>query len=429
MLLTTLSLSIGELRSSNSTARHHPALQHKKAKRLFKRQGIVVPIVVDEHHRIIDGHLRFQIAQDLGISALQAIVVSKATPAEVIELELALNRLAQDSNWDEAHLKHKLEHLLELDIDLSFTGFEQAEIDNILSFELVDEAEQDWISTEPVTQLGDIWRVGNHIIACSDALSAHSVFNELDDAPLAKVCVTDPPYNVPTQGHIRTSEGHAPFAMAAGEMTDEAFEEFLSSFMMSACALTTQTALFYVCMDWRHIDHLNRAASAQRLIPQNLCVWAKTNAGMGSFYRSQHELVAVYSRSQKFQNNINLGASGRYRTNVWQYEGVTSFGATRTEDLADHPTVKPTKLIADILLDCTSIGDWVLDPFLGSGTTCLAAEQTKRKCLGIELEPRFVDVALQRLKTRSNLDAVHLQSGKSYAEIEQERAAPDGGRS
>jgi DNA modification methylase len=150
---------------------------------------------------------------------------------------------------------------------------------------------------------------------------------------------------------------------------------------------------------------------------------------MGSFYRSQHELVAVYSRSQKFQNNINLGASGRYRTNVWQYEGVTSFGATRTEDLADHPTVKPTKLIADILLDCTSIGDWVLDPFLGSGTTCLAAEQTKRKCLGIELEPRFVDVALQRLKTRSNLDAVHLQSGKSYAEIQQERAVPDGGRS
>lgn len=209
--------------------------------------------------------------------------------------------------------------------------------------------------------------------------------------------------------------------MAAGEMSDAEFEEFLNAFLRSALNLTTDKALFYVCMDWRHINHLNAAAKTQQLTPQNLCVWAKTNAGMGSFYRSQHELVAVYSRGKTFQNNINLGASGRYRTNVWHYDGVTSFGPTRTEDLIDHPTVKPTKLIADILLDCTSIGDWVLDPFLGSGTTCLAAEQINRRCLGLELEPKFVDVALKRLKNRCNLDAVHVQTGKSYADISSER--------
>jgi len=180
-------------------------------------------------------------------------------------------------------------------------------------------------------------------------------------------------------------------------------------------------------MDWRHIDLLNAAANTQRLTPQNLCVWAKTNAGMGSFYRSQHELVAVYSRAKTFQNNINLGASGRYRTNVWHYDGVTSFGPTRTEDLVDHPTIKPTKLIADILLDCTSIGDWVLDPFLGSGTSCLAAQQVNRRCLGLELEPKFIDVALKRLKDRCNLDAVHVQTGKSYAEISSERLTKNEG--
>ena len=217
--------------------------------------------------------------------------------------------------------------------------------------------------------------------------------------------------------------------MAAGEMSDEEFEGFLTSFLRSAMPLTTETALFYVCMDWRHMDHLNAAAKALHLMAQNLCVWAKTNAGMGSFYRSQHELVAVYSRVKTFQNNINLGASGRYRTNVWQYDGVTSFGPTRTEDLVDHPTVKPTKLIADILLDCTSIGDWVLDPFLGSGTTCLAAEQVSRRCLGIELEPKFVDVALKRLKERCNLDAVHVQSGKSYDEIKDDRLLSNAGGS
>ena len=204
-------------------------------------------------------------------------------------------------------------------------------------------------------------------------------------------------------------------------MSDAEFEEFLNAFLRSALNLTTDKALFYVFMDWRHINHLNAAAKTQQLTPQNLCVWAKTNAGMGSFYRSQHELVAVYSRGKTFQNNINLGASGRYRTNVWHYDGVTSFGPTRTEDLIDHPTVKPTKLIADILLDCTSIGDWVLDPFLGSGTTCLAAEQINRRCLGLELEPKFVDVALKRLKNRCNLDAVHVQTGKSFADISSER--------
>jgi len=421
MLLTTCSLGLGELRSSNSTPRKHSQRQIKKAKDLFAKQSIVVPIIVDEYHHIIDGHLRFMVARELGIENLNAVVVSEASTAEIIELELALNRLGEDSNWDEARLKEKLEQLLEFDVDLSFTGFEQAEIDKILHFEIIDEAEQDWGNTAPVTRPGDIWRVGDHIIACVDALSPEAALSELDDLPLAKVCVTDPPYNVPTKGHIRTSHDHQEFAMAAGEMSDAEFEEFLNAFLRSALNLTTDKALFYVCMDWRHINHLNAAAKTQQLTPQNLCVWAKTNAGMGSFYRSQHELVAVYSRAKTFQNNINLGASGRYRTNIWHYDGVTSFGPTRTEDLIDHPTVKPTKLIADILLDCTSIGDWVLDPFLGSGTSCLAAEQVNRRCLGLELEPKFVDVALKRLKERCSLDAVHVQTGKSYADITRER--------
>ena len=179
-------------------------------------------------------------------------------------------------------------------------------------------------------------------------------------------------------------------------------------------------------MDWRHVGNLNTAANYNGLIQQNLCVWSKTNAGMGSFYRSQHELVGVYSRSDRFQNNIQLGSSGRYRTNVWVYEGVNSFSATRADDLTDHPTIKLTQMIADIILDCTSIGDWVYDPFLGSGTTCHAAEQTRRRCLGIEYEPRYVDVALKRLKDRCGLNAIHLASNLSYAEIAAARQSKSG---
>ena len=186
------------------------------------------------------------------------------------------------------------------------------------------------------------------------------------------------------------------------------------------------TALYYLFMDWRHVGNLNTAAKYNGLIQQNLCVWSKTNAGMGSFYRSQHELVGVYSRSDRFQNNIQLGSSGRYRTNVWVYDGVNSFSATRADDLADHPTIKPTQMIADIILDCTSIGDWVYDPFLGSGTTCQAAEQTRRRCLGIEYEPRYVDVALKRLKDHCGLEAVHMLSGLPFTEIAAERQSKSG---
>lgn len=205
-------------------------------------------------------------------------------------------------------------------------------------------------------------------------------------------------------------------------MDDEAFVKFLYQAMKSALAYTTNEALFYIFMDWRHLSHLALAAKQHDLIQQNLCVWSKTNAGMGSFYRSQHELIGVYSRSKTFQNNIQLGSTGRYRSNVWVYDGVNSFSATRSEYLQDHPTVKPSQLIADIILDCTSLRDWVFDPFLGSGTTCLAAEQTQRRCLGIEYEPRYVDHAIKRLKDRCGLNATHLASGKSFGEITDERS-------
>jgi DNA modification methylase len=425
MVLKTLSL--GELRSPNSTARQHSIKQRKKARALFSEHGIVVPIIVDERMRIIDGVLRFEIAKELRLQELNAVVVSDANEEELLQLELSLNRLAEDSAWDTERLKTKFEQLIEYNVDLTFTGFETAEIDDILSFEVIEPEDQDWTATDPVTQVGDIWRVGDHIMACGNALFPDEVLsNILDGLELAKACITDPPYNVPTAGHIRTTQKHAEFAMAAGEMDDQDFTEFLSRAMKASLPYMDTTALYYLFMDWRHIGNLNAAATYNGLIQQNLCVWSKTNAGMGSFYRSQHELVGVYSRSDRFQNNIQLGSSGRYRTNVWVYEGVNSFSATRVDDLSDHPTIKPTQMIADIILDCTSIGDWVYDPFMGSGTTCQAVEQTRRRCLGIEYEPRYVDVALKRLRDRCGLEATHMSSGLTYAEIAAERESKSG---
>ena len=429
MKVTKASLGTGDLHFSNSPARRYTKKQLRKAVHMFAEQGIISPIVVDPSYRIIDGHLRVMAARELGIEALDALVLPDISGAQRIELELALNRLPEDSTWDAANLKNKIEQLIEYNVDLTFTGFETAEIDNILSFEVIEPEDQDWTASDPVTQFGDIWRVGDHIIACGNALAPDEVLgNVLDGLELAKACITDPPYNVPTAGHIRTTQKHAEFAMAAGEMDDQDFTEFLSRSITASLPYMDTTALYYLFMDWRHVGNLNTAAKYNGLIQQNLCVWSKTNAGMGSFYRSQHELVGVYSRSNRFQNNIQLGSSGRYRTNVWVYEGVNSFSATRADDLTDHPTIKPTQMIADIILDCTSIGDWIHDPFLGSGTTCQAAEQTRRRCLGIEYEPRYVDVALKRLKDRCGLEAVHLASDLSYAEIAAERQSKSGVR-
>ena len=427
MTVTKASLGIGDLHFTNSPARRHTKKQLRKAVHMFAEQGIISPIVVDRSYRVIDGHLRVMAARELGIDALDALVLSDISDAQRIELELALNRLPEDSTWDAANLKIKIEQLIEYNVDLTFTGFETAEIDKILSFEVIEPDDQDWANSDPVTQFGDIWRVGDHIIACGNALSPDEVLDDvLDGMELAKACITDPPYNVPTAGHIRTTQKHAEFAMAAGELDDQDFTEFLSRSITASLPYMDATALYYLFMDWRHVGNLNTAAKYNGLIQQNLCVWSKTNAGMGSFYRSQHELVGVYSRSDRFQNNIQLGSSGRYRTNVWVYDGVNSFSATRADDLTDHPTIKPTQMIADIILDCTSIGDWVYDPFLGSGTTCQAAEQTRRRCLGIEYEPRYLDVALKRLKDRCGLDAIHVVSGLPFAEIANERQSKRG---
>jgi DNA modification methylase len=422
MSLSVEKVRLSDVKKTNSELRVHSPAQRKKARRLFERQGIVAPIILDERFNIIDGRLRFEIAQELGWKSLDCVVLHGLTDPQKKELALSLNRLGEDTKWDPNQLKLHLEAILEFEADLSFTGFEQTEIDNALSFQVLPDQNPEDLTppSNPVSRVGDIWRIGDHLLICGDSLAAQDILAAHMNEP-AKLLCSDPPYNVEVGKHVRVNKGHSEFPMASGEMDDKEFEGFLDRFIAGCLPLLSTEALLYIFMDWRHLTHLTSAAVSNRLIQQNLCIWAKTNGGMGSFYRSQHELIGVFSRSAQFQNNIQLGKFGRYRTNVWTYPGVTSFSATRTEDLADHPTVKPTQLIADIVLDCTSIGDTVLDPFLGSGTTLLAAEQTKRRGIGIELDPQYVDVAIRRLQETHGLSAIHAETGLSFEELKTER--------
>ena len=228
---------------------------------------------------------------------------------------------------------------------------------------------------------------------------------------------TDPPYNVPIDGHVSGlgSVKHREFAMASGEMSETEFTKFLTDVLGNLAKFSADGAIHYVCMDWAHLRELLNAGHAVYDELKNICVWAKTNGGMGSLYRSQHEMVAVFkSGTAPHINNVELGRHGRYRTNVWTYAGMNTFGAERDEALAMHPTVKPVALVEDAVLDCSDRNGVVVDAFLGSGTTLIAAESAGRRCFGLELDPEYVDLIIRRWQKMTGESAVHAESGLSF---------------
>ena len=288
--------------------------------------------------------------------------------------------------------------------------------------------DDEWIGIDPalpaVSRRGDLWQLGPHRILCADALDPASYAHLLGDKT-ADLVFVDPPYNVRIEGHVSGlgRAHHAEFAMASGEMSEADFTAFLEKSLAHHAAHSKDGALHYVCMDWRHTGELLAASRPVYIECKNLCVWVKTNAGMGSLYRSQHELVYVFKvGTAPHINNVDLGRHGRTRSNVWRYAGANAFGSERDETLAIHPTVKPVRLVADAILDCSRRGDRVLDGFAGSGTTLLAAERTGRVGYGLEIEPRYVDASIRRLAEHAGLDAVHVETGLSFHEMAKTRS-------
>jgi DNA modification methylase len=272
-----------------------------------------------------------------------------------------------------------------------------------------------------VSRLGDLWQLGVHRILCGNACKREDL-ERLMDGGEADMIFTDPPYNVPVNGHVggRGRIQHREFVMGSGEMTSEAFTSFLASALGNAIAVSGQGALHYVCMDWRHLAELDAAARPLYAEQKNLIVWNKTNAGQGSLYRSQHELIALYKvGTASHRNNVALGRFGRNRSNVWTYPGVNTF---KGDELKLHPTVKPVALVADAIKDVTARGGVVLDPFSGSGSTLMAAEKTGRRGRALELDPVYVDVAIRRWQAASGRDAVHVETGTTFPEMLLERA-------
>ncbi len=411
--------------------RRHPDKQIVKLKSSISEFGFALPVLVDAERTIIAGHARIEAARQLGIAEVPVLVAHDWSKAQVRAYRLADNRLAELATWDDELLAIELSALIELDeVPIELLGWETAEIDLITdgdgkSANSADPADE--IPSPlavPVSRTGDLWLLGSHRLLCASSLDAVA-WQLLMDGHVGAMVFTDAPYNVPVSGHVcgLGKVQHAEFAMASGEMSRSEFTTFLGDAIKQMAGSVRDGAVLDLCMDWRHLPELLSAIEANDLALLNLCVWNKSNGGMGSLYRSKHELVLVAKKGKAAHtNNVELGKHGRYRTNVWDYAGVNSFGKGRMEDLADHPTVKPVALVADAIRDVTRTGEIVLDAFMGSGTTILAAERTKRIAYGIEIEPGYIDVAIRRWTAMTGQAAVLAASDETFEEVAMRRA-------
>jgi DNA modification methylase len=422
-------LKVDDLNPYVGNARTHSEKQITQIAASIRQFGFTNPILIDDANGIVAGHGRVAAARKLGCAEVPVIELAHLSDAERRAYVIADNRLAELAGWDHEILAIELQALsdMDLDFDLEITGFETAEIDLLLDDDDASDHDPADDFPEPapgpaITQPGDIWSLGRHKLMCGDALDAES-YRLLMGDDRARAVFTDPPYNVKIDGHVCGSGKvkHREFAMASGEMDKASFTNFLHDALAAMADVSVDGAIHFVCMDWRHMDELSSAGESIYSELKNLVVWAKTNGGMGTFYRSRHELIFVYKvGTAKHLNTFGLGETGRYRTNVWDYPGVNSFGGNQ-EDLALHPTVKPVALVADAIRDVTRRGDIVLDGFGGSGTTLIAAERTGRVARLIELDPQYCDVICRRFEALSGNSARLNGTDQTFADVERAR--------
>jgi len=421
---------IHALSPQDRNARTHSKRQIRQIANSIRQFGFNNPILTDDNLHIIAGHGRVEAAKLLGEATVPTVRLSHLSDAQKRAYLLADNALATRAGWDRDILAIELQGLIDLGFNVELTGFETGEIDLILdewkeaSTEATAADQIPECDAGPAISLpGDLWCLGSHRLLCGDARSPDAHVKLLGDTK-ADLVFTDPPYNVRIDGHVSGlgQVQHREFAMASGEMTEDEFTQFLKATLGAAVNASRDGALHYVCMDWRHLFEALSAGRALYGSLLNMCVWNKDNGGMGSFYRSKHEFVLVFKvGTAKHTNNVELGRHGRNRTNVWDYAGANTFRSGRLEDLSMHPTVKPVALIADAIKDASKRLQTVLDPFCGSGSTIIAAEKTGRYAYGLEIDPKYVDVAVRRWQSFTGKTALLHGTTSRFEEIAEQR--------
>jgi DNA modification methylase len=415
------------LRAAPRQVRRRDAKQSAKLQASVDRFGLCRPILIDAQGTIVEGHGLWEAAKARGIAEIPCIVIDHLDDAELRALRIALNRLGETGGWDPDALRLEFGELTVLGLDLLDTRFEMAEIDGLMLLDddedlATDEAPTPKPAVVAVSRLGDIWVLGEHRLAQGDARDAALYERLMPDGELARVVMTDEPYNVEVRGHITGNANHREFAFASGEMTAEQFSDFNKGWMRAALGPLLDGGLLMTFIDWRSIELVLACGRELALDLVNIVAWVKTNGGQGSLWRSQHELLPVFKKgAAPHVNNVELGRHGRWRSNVWEYAGASSLGSDARDGLEVHPTVKPQLLVEDAIIDVTNRGDIVIDCFAGSGTTLVAAEATGRRCRAVEFDGPYCDVIIRRWSEMTGREAVLEATGETFAEVADRR--------
>jgi DNA modification methylase len=427
--LALIQIKLDDLRRPSRRVRKADPAHVRDVAGSISALGFCAPVLVGRGNEVLDGEIRVEAAELLGLPIIPCVRIDHLTEVEQRVLRLAVNRLAEKGEWDLDELKIEFEELILEETPIEISGFMLDEIDHIILDDEAAAVEDGPLGPEEgavaIARVGDVFQLGPHRVICGDATDP-AVIRRLMEGDTARLILTDEPYNVPIAGHV-TGGAHREFAMASGEMTADEFLAFNLAWIQAAAGSLCDGGVFGTFIDWRGQPAVHAAATKLGLEPLNLIVWAKTNAGMGSLYRSQHELLPLFKKGDaRHTNNVELGKHGRWRSNLWTYPGASSLGSDARRGLKDHPTVKPTAMLEDALLDLTSRSDIVIDPFLGSGSTLIAANKTGRVCRGIELDPLYVDVIIRRYQTATGDDAVLVETGETFERLadrrERERA-------
>lgn len=424
-------LPIRDLKVNPANPRLHSKLQIKQLAQSVEAFRFNVPILINREGNVIAGHARLLAAEKIGLEKVPTIRLEHLTDEQAKAFAIADGRLAEMGSWDDRLLAETLKEisLLNLDFSIEATGFTMAEIDILIEGLSVDAQSSESEDTvafladrAAISRDGDLWNLGNHRLLCGDVLIDANLLALLDGA-LAAMVFTDPPWNLKVDGHISGSGRihHREFAYASGEMSSEQFLEFLTRSCSTLAKHSKDGAIHFICIGWGQLRELLEAGRESFSELKNICAWVKHNAGLGSLYRSQHELICVFKNGRaRHCNNIRLGKFGRNRSNVWNYPGANNFGRGCEEGnlLEHHPTPKPVQLVADAILDCSNRGDIILDSFLGSGTTLIAAERTGRRCYGMEIDPHYADFVIRRWQKYTGQDAIRAADNRTFLEIE-----------
>jgi DNA modification methylase len=425
--------TIASLKGLAKRVRRSEKEQLERVARSIAKLKQSAPVLIDQSGEIINGHIVIEALKSLGEDEVWCAVIDHLDEDERALLHVTLNRIGETGDWDLGGLGELMIDFDDLGFDLATTGFSLPEIDIIMTPPM-DEKDADAVEepialpNSPVSMLGDLWILDDHRLLCGDATDP-GAYEALLEGELADMIFTDCPWNIPIAGFVSGlgKTKHEDFVQFSGERSEEEFLEFCCHFHDLGAKHLVEGGAFFSCIDWRSIDIVMAAGSAAGLRHAATPVWNKGSGGMGLPYRSAHEFVVMFCKGAKLAvNNIELGKHGRDRTSVWTYPGANRPGSSANNALALHPTAKPIELVRDAILDVSKRGALVLDPFMGSGTTIIAAETCGRRASGIELDPKYVDVIIRRWEQWTGGEAINAQAGLNLDELAARRAKGPG---